>query len=220
MSGRAVSQSMSAENINEINCYWKSATIKMTKALSINWLAEDVVVSVTAGVVVSGRAVVESGVVVFPGSGSGSGAVVLGTAVVVSFVFVFADEVFEIVELAIAASVTAASGSTSSAAGVSSDTAGDSVAAGVDSTVLVDPTAEDVPMLFCVVVILLLVAGVSETVVETFVVSLTEIGAAVTGVDEVAATLVVLSFSISVSTVVATGSSMSSGTVNRSISGL
>ena len=64
-----------------------------------------------------------------------------------AFVFVFADEVFEIVELAIAASVTAASGSTSSAAGVSSDTAGDSVAAGVDSTVLVDPTAEDVPML-------------------------------------------------------------------------
>ena len=141
MSGGAVSQSMSDENINEINCYWKSAKIKMTNALSITWLADDVVVSVAAGVVVSGRAVVESGVVVFPGSGSGSGAVVLGTALVFSFVLVFADEVFEMVELVIAASVTAASVAVSSAAGVSSDAAGASVAAG--AAVLVDPTVDD-----------------------------------------------------------------------------
>jgi len=212
VSGGAVSQSMSAENINEINCYWKSARIKITNALSITWLAEDVVVSVAAGVVVSGRAVVESGVVVFPGSGSGSGAVVLGTAVVDSFVL--ADEVFEMDELAIAASVRAVSGSVSSAAGVPSDTAGASVA----DTVLVDPTVEDVAALFEVVAALLLVAGVVEAVVETFVVSLVDTGAGVIGVDEVAAT--VLSSSISVSTVVATGSSMSSGTVKRSISGL
>lgn len=218
MSGGAVSQSMSDENINEINCYWKSAKIKMTNALSITWLAEDVVVSVAAGVVVSGRAVVESGVVVFPGSGSGSGVVVLGTAVVFSFVLVFADEVFEMVELVIAASVAAASVTISSAAGVSSDAAGVSVAAG--ATVLVDPTVDDgtVGTLFCAVVTLLLVAAASEAVVETFVVSITETGVGVTGVDEVAAT--VLSSSISVSTVVATGSSMSSGTVNRSINGL
>lgn len=218
MSGGAVSQSMSDENINEINCYWKSAKIKMTNALSITWLAEDVVVSVAAGVVVSGRAVVESGVVVFPGSGSGSGVVVLGTAVVFSFVLVFADEVFEMVELVIAASVAATSVTISSAAGVSSDAAGVSVAAG--ATVLVDPTVDDgtVGTLFCAVVTLLLVAAASEAVVETFVVSITETGVGVTGVDEVAAT--VLSSSISVSTVVATGSSMSSGTVNRSINGL
>ncbi len=136
VSGGAVSQSMSAEKIIEIDCYWKSAKIKMTHALSITWLAEDVVVSVAAGVVVSGRAVVESGFVVFPGSGSG--VIVLGSAVVVSFVL--ADEVFELVELAFAASVTAASCSISSAAGVSSDTSGASV---VD-IVLVDPTVENV----------------------------------------------------------------------------
>jgi len=218
VSGGAVSQSMSDENINEINCYWKSAKIKMTNALSITWLAEDVVVSVAAGVVVSGRAVVESGVVVFPGSGSGSGVVVLGTAVVFSFVLVFADEVFEMVELVIAASVAATSVTISSAAGVSSEASGVSVAAG--ATVLVDPTVDDgsVEALFCVDVTLLLVACASEAIVETFVVSITETGVGVTGVDEVAAT--VLSSSISVSTVVATGSSMSSGTVNRSISGL
>jgi len=210
VSGGAVSQSMSAENIIEIDCYWKSAKIKMTHALSITWLVEDVVVSVAAGVVVFGRAVVESGFVVFAGSGSGSG--VLGTAVVISFVL--ADEVFELVELAFAASVTAASCSISSAAGVSSDTSGTSVA----DIVLVDPTVEDVVAVFDVVVALLLVAGVVEAVVETFVVSLADTDAGVIGVDEVAET--VLSSSISVSTVVATGSSMSSGTVKRSIKGL
>lgn len=208
VSGGAVSQSMSAENIIEIDCYWKSAKIKMTHALSITWLVEDVVVSVAAGVVVFGRAVVESGFVVFPGSG----VVVLGTAVVISFVL--ADEVFEMVELVFAASVTAASCSISSAAGVSSDTLGTSVA----DTVLVDPTVEDVVAVFGVVVALLLVAGVVEAVVETFVVSLADTDAGVIGVDEVAET--VLSSSISVSTVVATGSSMSSGTVKRSIRGL
>lgn len=213
MSGGAVSQSMSAENINEINCYWKSAKIKITNALSITWLAEDVVASVAAGVVVSGRAVVESGVVVFPGSGSGSGAVVLGTAVVDSFVL--ADEVFEMVELAISVSVTASvSGSFSSAAGVPSVTAG----ASVGDTLLADPTVEDVAALFGVVAALLLVACVVEAVVDTFVDSLVDTGAGVIGVDEVATT--VLSSTISVSTVVATGSSMSSGTVKRSISGL
>jgi len=212
VSGGAVSQSMSAENIIEIDCYWKSAKIKMTHALSITWLAEDVVVSVAAGVVVSGRAVVESGFVVFPGSGSGSGVIVLGSAVVVSFVL--ADEVFELVELAFAASVTAASCSISSAAGVSSDTSGASVA----DIVLVDPTVEDVVAVFGVVVALLLVAGVVEAVVETFVVSIADTDAGVIGVDEVAET--VISSSISVSTVVATGSSMSSGTVKRSIRGL
>ena len=141
---------------------------------------------------------VVSGFVVCPGSGSG--VVVLGTVVVISFVLV--DEVVEMVELAFSVSVTAASCSISSAASVFSDTE-----ASMEDRVLVDPTVEVV-----------LVAGVVKAVVETFVVSVADTDVDVSVVEEVAET--VLSSCIRMSTVVATGNSISSGTVKRSIRGL